>query len=93
VEKVTEDNARSGVDPMTFTSADALTFPDEAVTFVVPGERDVNSPEVSTVPTFSLLLDQVKAKSDVTIQVALLRLPNFSSFRGKIGYKMNHFLP
>ncbi len=36
---------------------------------------------------------QTKVKKAVTIQVALLRLHNFSSFRGKIGYKMNHFLP
>jgi len=55
--EVTEDMVRSGDGPMTVTSADALTFPDEAVIFVVPGAREVNSPEALIVPTLLLLLD------------------------------------
>jgi len=57
VVEVTEDMVRSGDGPMTVTSADALTFPDEAVIFVVPGAREVNSPEALIVPTLLLLLD------------------------------------
>ena len=33
------------------------------------------------------------SKKNVTIQIALLELHNFSSFRGKIGSKMNQFSP